>query len=166
MENERTKLRKKVFTIVEQAFHEIHGFKKLYGELQDKVLLSGQSKSTLANYDPPGIYNLPFSTAWQTLELFVDQPPWRNRCDRGIAYMGQNLSLHPHLHCIVHGGGIGITGKWKQVYAKKPFGGPEQVVEYLGRYTHKTAISNHRLLDRTKPYLLGADLFFYNSYFM
>ena len=50
MENERSKLRKKVFTIVEQACHEIHGFKKLYGELQDKVLLSGQSKSTLTNY--------------------------------------------------------------------------------------------------------------------
>jgi hypothetical protein len=33
------------------------------------------------------------------------------------------------------------------VYAKEPFGGPDQVVEYLGRYTHKTAISNHRLLS-------------------
>lgn len=33
------------------------------------------------------------------------------------------------------------------VYAKRPFGGPKQVLEYLGRYTHKTAISNHRLLD-------------------
>lgn len=33
------------------------------------------------------------------------------------------------------------------VYAKQPFGGPEQVIEYLGRYTHKVAISNHRLLS-------------------
>jgi hypothetical protein len=31
------------------------------------------------------------------------------------------------------------------VYAKRPFGGPEQVIEYLGRYTHKIAISNHRI---------------------
>lgn len=31
------------------------------------------------------------------------------------------------------------------VYAKRPFGGPAQVIEYLGRYTHKIAISNHRL---------------------
>ena len=31
------------------------------------------------------------------------------------------------------------------VYAKQPFTGPESVVEYLGRYTHKIAISNHRL---------------------
>jgi hypothetical protein len=48
----------------------------------------------------------------------------------------------------------GITGKtlietlfvkdWV-VYAKRPFGGPKQVIEYLGRYTHKIAISNHRL---------------------
>ena len=33
------------------------------------------------------------------------------------------------------------------VYAKHPFGGAEQVIEYLGRYTHKVAISNHRLMD-------------------
>jgi Putative transposase/Transposase zinc-binding domain len=32
------------------------------------------------------------------------------------------------------------------VYAKPPFGGPAQVLEYLGRYTHHVAISNHRLL--------------------
>ena len=33
------------------------------------------------------------------------------------------------------------------VYAKEPFAGPEQVVEYLGRYTHKVAIRNHRILN-------------------
>jgi hypothetical protein len=33
------------------------------------------------------------------------------------------------------------------VYAKPPFGGPEQVLRYLGRYTHRVAISNHRLLS-------------------
>ena len=31
------------------------------------------------------------------------------------------------------------------VYAKKPFGGPTSVIEYLGRYTHKIAISDHRI---------------------
>lgn len=36
------------------------------------------------------------------------------------------------------------------VYAKRPFGGPEQVLDYLGRYTHKVAISNHRLLSVTQ----------------
>lgn len=106
---------------------------------------------------------------------------------------GQNLSLHPHLHCIVPGGGITESGQWRTiksnskilfpvkvlsvvfrgkyiallkksipdlskqmidemykhkwvVYAKMPFGGPEQVIEYLGRYTHKIAISNHRII--------------------
>jgi hypothetical protein len=41
--------------------------------------------------------------------------------------------------------------KWV-VYSKKPFAGPEQVLEYLGRYTHRVAISNHRLVavDNTK----------------
>ena len=33
------------------------------------------------------------------------------------------------------------------VYAKKPFGGPEHVLHYLARYTHRVAISNHRLID-------------------
>ena len=33
------------------------------------------------------------------------------------------------------------------MYAKKPFGKPENVIEYLGRYSHKVAISNHRILD-------------------
>jgi hypothetical protein len=109
---------------------------------------------------------------------------------------GQNLSVHPHLHCVVPGGGIDYKGQWKQVktsvngkvflfrvenlssvfrkkfidglqkklpqekrfirdlyktdwvvYAKEPFAGPAQVIEYLGRYTHKVAIGNHRLLN-------------------
>src|SRR5947199_2752036 len=33
------------------------------------------------------------------------------------------------------------------VYSKRPFGGPQHVLHYLGRYTHRVAISNHRLLD-------------------
>jgi len=39
--------------------------------------------------------------------------------------------------------------KWN-VYAKVPFGGPKQVIEYLGRYTHKVAISNHRIKNITE----------------
>jgi hypothetical protein len=109
---------------------------------------------------------------------------------------GQNLSLHPHLHCIIPGGGLDYQNRWKQVpvsanrkaflfnvkslsrvfrgkymaglrkifslrkdqiralyktdwvvFSKDVFAGPDQVVEYLGRYTHKVAISNHRLID-------------------
>ena len=113
---------------------------------------------------------------------------------------GQNLSLHPHIHCVVPGGGLSPDGKWVNckpgfflpvrvlskvfrgkfiellkrargqgkligtedadafdqlldtsvkhdwvVYAKRPFGGPGQVLKYLARYTHRIAISNRRL---------------------
>jgi len=141
-------------------------------------------------------YKCLFTAAWNTLQQFG--------CQEGIALgmisvlhtWGQNLSLHPHLHCIVPGGGIDKNGKWQKqirsnkylfpvkalskvfrakyvqqlrengindkalfdnlfqqhwvVYAKRPFGGPKQVIEYLGRYTHKVAISNHRLLEVTR----------------
>ena len=33
------------------------------------------------------------------------------------------------------------------VYAKRPFGGPNQMIEYPGRYTHKVAISNHLIMQ-------------------
>jgi hypothetical protein len=148
-------------------------------------------------HDPAGMYNLLFRSVWQTLTQFS----WTLRhSETGMIAVlhtwGQNLSLHPHLHCIVPGGGLDVRGRWKPVkisgtgkaylfpvrnlssvfrgkfirelqkhhpqespfirslyktkwvmYAKEPFGGPEQVVEYLGRYTHKTAISNHRLVS-------------------
>ena len=38
------------------------------------------------------------------------------------------------------------AGEWV-VYAKRPFAGPQQVLDYVGRYTHRVAISNQRLLD-------------------
>jgi len=50
MENVKSKLRKERSPPLNKACHEIHGFQKLYGELQDKIVLSGQSKSTLTNY--------------------------------------------------------------------------------------------------------------------
>jgi len=122
---------------------------------------------------------------------------------------GQTLTAHPHLHCVVPGGGISLDGRrwiacrpgfflpvkvlsrrfrklylrylehayatgklqfhgdlehladaqnfagylapvaeteWV-VYAKPPFGGPERVLDYLGRYTHRIAISNNRLIE-------------------
>jgi integrase/recombinase XerD len=46
----QSKIRKKSFTVVEQACHEIRGFRNLYEQLDDKVRLSGQSLSTLKNY--------------------------------------------------------------------------------------------------------------------
>jgi site-specific recombinase XerD len=50
MKNATSKLRKKSFTIVEQACHNIPGFRKFYDELRQKIVLSGQSVSTLTNY--------------------------------------------------------------------------------------------------------------------
>lgn len=46
------------------------------------------------------------------------------------------------------------------VYAKRPFGGPEQVLEYLGRYTHRVALSNERLVSTDA----GAVRFRYKDY--
>jgi len=46
----KSKLRKKSFTVVDQACHEIRGFRNLYEQLDDKVRLSGHSLSTLKNY--------------------------------------------------------------------------------------------------------------------
>jgi hypothetical protein len=58
-----------------------------------------------------------------SLESLRDRPAWR----RALAAVRQT--------------------EWV-VYAKRPFAGPQQVVDYVGRYTHRVAIANHRLLDR------------------
>ena len=50
MEKATSKVRKRTFTIVEQACEEIPGFRKLYQEFENKVILRGQTKSTLSNY--------------------------------------------------------------------------------------------------------------------
>lgn len=142
------------------------------------------------------LYSLLFKTAWSVIQSFADNHKFLGAKAGMIAILhtwGQNISFHPHLHCIVPGGGITPTGKWKGararnkflfpvkamsvvfrarfiaeirkmqglslsqatgkvlfakkwvIYCKRPFFGPQQVVEYLGRYTHKVAISNHRI---------------------
>ncbi len=145
-------------------------------------------------YDPKLIYSLLFKTAWSVISGFASNPKFMGAKTGMVAILhtwGQNLSLHPHLHCIVPGGGVSPQMKWKHakgkgkylfpvkamskvfrarfveglrkqteledrlykklfekgwtVYCKPPFFGPAQVVEYIGRYTHKIAISNHRL---------------------
>ena len=148
----------------------------------------------LALYEPKLLYGLLFSTAWSTLRSFAADPKYMGAQTGMISILhswGQNLSLHPHLHCIVPAGGIGRSGRWKGakgkgkflfpvkamskvfrarmvgqlrkqcklsaatyeklfrnnwvVYAKRPFASPRYVVEYLGRYTHRIAIGNHRI---------------------
>ena len=125
----------------------------------------------------------------------------------------RDLRFHPHLHCIVTGGGLSDGGSWRATkrdylfpvsvlsalfrgklvaaldaayragelvlggvdgfggdapddvawlrlkrklyrknwvsYAKPPFAGPESVYQYLGRYTHRVGLSNHRLVSTT-----------------
>lgn len=145
-------------------------------------------------YKPKEVYMLLFKTAWSVIKGFAANPKFLGAKTGMVAILhtwGQNLSLHPHLHCIVPGGGVSPQIKWKPargkgkylfpvkamskvfrarfveglrkqiemesglykmlfekswvVYCKKPFFGPAQVVEYLGRYTHKIVISNPRI---------------------
>lgn len=150
----------------------------------------------LCMHKPAVLYNLLFKTAWSVINSFGNDPKWLGAQPGMISILhtwGQTLTLHPHLHCIVPGGGLTKAGNWKTaksdgkylfnvkamsktfrgryiaelkqllpeemtpqllnalykhnwvVFAKQPFTGPQSVVEYLGRYTHKIAISNHRL---------------------
>jgi hypothetical protein len=157
------------------------------------------------------LYDLLFRTSAATL-LEVARTPKHLGADIGLLSVlhtwGQNLQHHPHVHCVVPGGGLALDGsRWvaasprfflpirilsrvfrgkfiaglKQllsqhklefhgslhelsdpvrfrqflrqlyinewvVYAKPPFGGAEHVLHYLARYTHRVAISNHRLV--------------------
>jgi Putative transposase/Transposase zinc-binding domain len=145
----------------------------------------------LCLHQPQLAYNTLFESAWQTLQSFGAKKQLQLGMICIMHTWGQNLSLHPHLHCIVPGGGIDAKGHWQKihskdkflfpvkamskvfrakyvanlrkqhfnnkvlietlfaknwvVYAKKPFGNPSGVIEYLGRYTHKIAISNQRI---------------------
>lgn len=154
------------------------------------------SLNLLCLHKPREMYNILFETAWSVLNTFGHDHKWLGAQSGMISILhtwGQTLSLHPHLHCIVPGGGLTAQGKWKTartdgkylfsvkamskvfrgkfmaaikerlpgelsqqsinelyknkwvVYAKRPFNGPQSVIEYLGRYTHKIAISNHRI---------------------
>ena len=158
------------------------------------------------------LYNLLFRAVADTL-LEVAANPDHLGAEIGffgiLHTWGQNLLFHPHIHCVIPGGGLspdhsqwihprypfflpikvlgrvfrgkfvdGLKRMHRQgcltfaasiqhmvepkcfaaflrtlfrqdwvVYAKPAFGGPEQVLRYLGRYTHRVAISNHRLVS-------------------
>src|SRR5690606_7110554 len=75
----------------------------------------------LCLYEPKMVYSLLFKTAWSIIRDFGGNPKFLGARMGMIAILhtwGQNLSLHPHLHCIVPGGGITKTGKWKHAKAK------------------------------------------------
>jgi hypothetical protein len=166
--------------------------------------------AAIAFYNKEVVYAILFRTVAETLLTIARDPQHPGAAIGFFAVLhtwGQNLLLHPHLHCVVPGGGLSPDGEWKAclpgfflpvrvlsrlfrrlflealakafadgelqffsdleqlreaapfaqylaplrqaewvVYAKPPFGGPQQVIEYLGRYTHRVAISNHRLV--------------------
>ena len=146
----------------------------------------------LVLHEPKLVYDTLFEAAWATIQKFAQRQGLHMGMIAVLHTWGQNLSLHPHLHCIVPGGGVNAHGAWQNiradgkflfsvkalskvfrgkyceklkiknarqyaairqglwqqpwvVFAKRPFGSPQTVVEYLGRYTHKVAISNHRI---------------------
>jgi hypothetical protein len=158
------------------------------------------------------IYDLLFRTSAATL-LEIAADPKHLGAEIGFLSVlhtwGQNLQIHPHIHCVIPSGGLSpdhqrwihprykfflpvkvlaevfrgkfadglksafyagelrFPGRLKMlakgkafhaflrplfrkdwvVYAKPPFGGPEHVLQYLARYTHRVAISNHRIVN-------------------
>jgi hypothetical protein len=64
--------------------------------------------------EPSKLYNILFKTAWKVIQGFAAEPKFLGADTGMIAVLhtwGQNLSLHPHLHCIVPGGGLSKAGK-------------------------------------------------------
>jgi hypothetical protein len=168
----------------------------------------------MASANASALYNLLMQSAAETLREVAGNPK-RLGAQIGVLMVlhtwGQKLHHHPHVHCVVTGGGLSCnargevdaTPRWVScrpgfflpvrvlsrvyrgkflaglrtlhargklqmppllqaatafqswlsplyqkdwvVYAKPPFGGPEQVLKYLARYTHRVALSNHRL---------------------
>ncbi|MFQ5927491.1 MAG: IS91 family transposase [Terriglobia bacterium] len=166
---------------------------------------------TLCEQNPALLYGLLF---WASARTLLEVAANAKHLGAQIGFLsilhtwGQNLLLHPHVHCVIPAGGLSsdhtrwvrpkyafflpvkvlsrvFRGKFVDglrrahrhkklrfggplttlkdpknfasflrtlcrqdwvVYAKPAFGGPAQVLRYLGRYTHRVAISNHRLL--------------------
>jgi len=176
----------------------------------------------LGNRQP--LFKLLFNASAQTLLAFGNDEHHLGAAPGIISVLhtwGQDLNFHPHVHCIVSGGGtvkntdgsyswknakrikdnflfpvsamrivfrakflqglkslnenkliqlpeaynlqhllhILYKKKWN-LYAKAPCAGPLQVIEYLGRYTNKVAISNYRIMDNQN----GNVLFKYKDY--
>jgi hypothetical protein len=166
----------------------------------------------IAFHNKAAVYAILFKAAADTLRTIAADPKHLGAQVGAVAVLhswGQNLHYHPHVHCIVPGGGpsldrtrwlacrpgfflpvrvlsrlfrrlflgelkaaytggrLGFFGElaalarpaafadrlsalrhqeWV-VYAKPPFGGSQQVLAYLGRYTHRVAIANSRLVS-------------------
>ncbi|HEY1900214.1 MAG TPA: IS91 family transposase [Steroidobacteraceae bacterium] len=171
-----------------------------------------EAVATIAFQNQTAVYDILFRAASETLRTIAADPKHLGAEIGFLAVLhtwGQNLLHHPHLHCLVPGGGIAPDGRrWVScrpgfflpvrvlsrmfrglflhylekafangelnffsahrhlhepaafrrhlapvrdtewvVYAKRPFAGPAQVLDYVGRYTHRVAISNNRLVS-------------------
>ncbi len=73
-----------------------------------------QELNPLALHQPKMVYDALFASAWLTLQQFGKTAGVGMGMIAVLHTWGQNLSLHPHLHCIVPGGGIDDKGKWKR----------------------------------------------------
>jgi hypothetical protein len=176
------------------------------------VLTLPSTLAALALQNKRAVYDILFQAASQALLILAADPRHLGAHIGFVAILhtwGQTLMDHPHLHCLVPGGGLapdgqrwvscrpgfllpvrvlsrlfrrlfldalrkafeqdrlafhgqleplGATEAFEQflqtcrrtewvVYAKPPFGGPEKVLDYLARYTHRIAIANHRLVS-------------------
>lgn len=169
-----------------------------------------QQLRSLAMGNRKALFSLLFEASTHTLKTLGKDEKYLGGTPGIISVLhtnGQDLTFHPHVHCIVTGGGLSKEGKWItqkrekgnflfprramekifkgyfleqlkalktsknlklkdenefektisevqfiqwNVYAKAPFAGPMQIVEYLGRYTHKVAISTHRITEITE----------------
>ena len=85
----------------------------------------------LALHQPKDVYDALFASAWQTLETFGKNKGLQMGMIAVLHTWGQNLSLHPHLHCIVPGGGVDTKGNWQNLRAV--------FLNYVGAVLWKTA---------------------------
>jgi len=70
----------------------------------------------LCMHNPRFMYSLLLEAGWHTLHSFGSNPKWlgaRTAATVVLHTWGQNLSLHPHIHCIVPSGGLCKDGKWQ-----------------------------------------------------
>ena len=73
-----------------------------------------QELNRLALHQPALVYDALFKSVWQTLQQFGRTAGIHLGMIGVLHTWGQNLSLHPHLHCIIPGGGIDKHGRWQK----------------------------------------------------
>jgi hypothetical protein len=72
-------------------------------------------------HQPKIVYDTLFEATWETLQCFGKAKALQMGMIAVLHTWGQNLSLHPHLHCIVPGGGVDKDGAWQNAKANGKF---------------------------------------------